>query len=78
MANLDDNLIDAEDLKLTYREISAKALRLVQSIGTGETEEARQANAAKARAYFKRSGALQKLCSTDGISATNGERQQPD
>jgi hypothetical protein len=52
------NLIDAEDLKLTAKEISAKALVLVRSIGTGETEEERQAIAAKARAYFKRGGAI--------------------
>jgi hypothetical protein len=52
------NLIDAEDLKLTSDEISAKALALVQSIGLAETEEAGDAIAAKARAYFKRGGAI--------------------
>jgi len=55
MAHLDQDLIDPEDLKLTARELSAKFLDLVQSVGTGETEEAQTAIAAKARAYLKRS-----------------------
>lgn len=59
MLNGDDNLIDAQDLKLTADEISAKALSFVQSIGTAETEEAEEAMAAKARAYFRRAVALQ-------------------
>jgi hypothetical protein len=54
-----ETLIDAQDLALTAKEISAKALTLVQSIGTAETEEAGKAIAAKARAYFKRAFALQ-------------------
>jgi hypothetical protein len=56
---MDDNLIDALDLELTAEEISAKGLALVRSIGTAETEEAGDAIAAKARAYFKRAVALQ-------------------
>jgi hypothetical protein len=53
-----DDLIDTQDMDLTEQEISAKALALVQSIGTAETEEAGKAIAAKARAYFKRAAAL--------------------
>lgn len=56
---MDDDLIEAQDLELTATEISAKALALVQSIGSAETLEPRDAIAAKARAYFKRAVALQ-------------------
>src|SRR5260370_20120188 len=55
MAHPDEELIDPEDLKLTANEVSAKFLSLVRSIGTGETEEAQKAIAAKARAYLRRS-----------------------
>jgi hypothetical protein len=70
------NLIDPEDLELTATRISAKALALVQSIGTGETEEIRQAIAAKARAYFKRSVAIRSLkLSINPFPSTDGRSQ---
>jgi hypothetical protein len=60
MNDPDDDLLEPEDLNLSARELSAKALRLTQSIGLGETDEAREAMSAKARAYFRRSGVLQR------------------
>jgi hypothetical protein len=55
---MDDDLIDPQDLEVPAKEISAKALALVQSIGRTETEDAGKVSA-KARAYFKRAVAMQ-------------------
>jgi len=56
----ENDLIEPGDLKLSAAELSAKALRLTQSIGLAHTDEAGEAMSAKARAYFRRSGVLQR------------------
>ena len=58
MAAGNDKLIDASGPKLSADEISAKALRFVQSMGAALTDAARKALGAKAQACFKRAATL--------------------